>query len=58
MVELATPDTLASQPHSEMMPYNEHAGAPNNRIVHKDNMLLFDFGAENFCFTSDPVHYL
>ena len=48
MVELATPATLASQPHSEMMPYNGHAGDPNNRIVHKEDMLLVDFGAENF----------
>ena len=30
-----------------------HAGAPNNQGVQTTNMVLFDMGAEYFCFCSD-----
>ena len=30
-----------------------HAGAPNDQLVKSDHMVLFDMGAEYFCFCSD-----
>jgi len=30
-----------------------HAGAPNNRMIRDGDMVLFDFGAEYYCFCSD-----
>ncbi|XP_023340154.1 xaa-Pro dipeptidase [Eurytemora carolleeae] len=30
-----------------------HAGAPNNQLIKDGDMVLFDFGAEYYCFCSD-----
>lgn len=30
-----------------------HAGAPNNQVIKDGDMVLFDFGAEYYCFCSD-----
>ena len=30
-----------------------HAGAPNDQVVKSDHIVLFDMGAEYFCFCSD-----
>ena len=42
----------ASGPNGAIQHYG-HAGAPNDRTVKEDDMLLFDFGAEYYCYTSD-----
>ncbi|XP_074596594.1 dipeptidase C [Brevipalpus obovatus] len=42
----------ASGPNGAALHYG-HAGAPNNRKIRKDDMCLFDMGAEYNCYASD-----